>query len=328
MTTAASSQVEAIASKNDVSKDKVSKNKATKNNVLDITELPTSSRLRDLQFELTHKLQSSLEIKSTLEEFFNKIQGVITVDGLEYYFPDDNKQLQHGEIAQHKASYAIHVENGNLGDITFSRSIPFMEAELAILEMLIGTLCYPLRNALMYQRALQSSLRDALTGIGNRAAMTTCLERELKLSQRHQQSFSILIVDIDFFKRINDSYGHSTGDEVLKSVAETLQLELRETDQIFRFGGEEFVALLNNTNLANAHITAERLRKRIACTPVPANSTIEVTISIGISEAGDNDTPESLFQRADEALYTAKHKGRNRVEAASVSLTSDNALTV
>jgi len=283
-------------------------------NVVDLSKLPSNSRLRDLQFELTHKLQSSLEIQSTLQEFFNKIGSIIHLDGLAYQQPGKENVFILGEATVHKACYAIHVESENLGSVTFHRVKPFLEAELAILEMMIGTLCYPLRNAFLYQQAIQNSYSDALTGIGNRAAMVASLDRELKLFQRHQQCFSILIIDIDFFKKINDTYGHTTGDTVLRAVAKELQQELRETDLIFRFGGEEFVAILTNTPIANAQITAHRLRKRIASARLIDKADSKITISIGVSESHHEDSLESLFERADNALYKAKHNGRNCVE--------------
>lgn len=270
---------------------------------------------RELRFELSNNLQSSLDLVATLEHFLTKVKDVVPVNGLKYLAPEQKKYIDVGVIQRHHASYAIHVDNECLGVLTFTRSKSFFEPELAALEMLTGILLYPLRNALLYQKALQNSLRDPLTGIGNRAALDCSFEREIKLAQRHRQKLSLLAIDIDHFKHVNDVLGHSAGDLVLQRVAQSLQQELRETDQVFRYGGEEFVVLLSNTDLNNAQLTAERLRTKIATTPIALdNSEHIVCVSVGVSESTNDDSTQTLFKRADTALYHAKKNGRNRVE--------------
>lgn len=270
---------------------------------------------RELRFELSHNLQSSLDIKATLEHFLSKVNDVVFVNGLRYVAPEQEKAVEVGAIQRHHANYTIHVENECLGALSFTRNKAFLEPELAALEMLTGIVLYPLRNALLYQKALQNSLRDTLTGIGNRAALDSHFEREIKLAQRHQQKLSLLAIDIDHFKQVNDTLGHAAGDLFLQHVAQNLQQELRETDQVFRFGGEEFVVLLSNTGLNYAQLTAERLRTKIASTPITLdNHEHRIHVSIGVSESTEDDSTQTLFKRADTALYHAKKKGRNRVE--------------
>jgi len=279
-----------------------------------VNGFPKENQLRDLQFQLTHNLQSSLDLSTTLELFYNNIQEVVSLHGMDYQLPDSERNITFGVTRAHKARYNIRTDNSQMGRITFSRAKRFLETELAVLEMLVGVLLFPLRNALLYQQAVENSLRDTLTGIGNRNALDASFEREVKIAKRHKQNLSLLVLDIDHFKQVNDQFGHQQGDLVLKQLAKTLQNSLREIDQIFRFGGEEFVVILNNTLLQDAYLTAERIRVNMAMTPCQLNGNdVFTSVSIGVSQLKRSDDRNSLFDRADSALYAAKASGRNKV---------------
>lgn len=154
---------------------------------------------------------------------------------------------------------------------------------------------------------------DFLTQIYNRQKFDTFLEYEINKIKRYQDSeFSILLVDLDFFKYINDEYGHLKGDMVLKEVAKILTLCSRDTDIVARWGGEEFVMLLPHTDIKGALLVAQKFRATVEGHKFEDN--IKVTCSAGVSQFHNKDTKESLFKRADIALYKAKDLGRNRVE--------------
>jgi len=162
------------------------------------------------------------------------------------------------------------------------------------------------------------SHHDSLTGLLNRRAIEYLLSRETQRLQRFSESFSVLILDIDHFKRVNDRLGHAAGDAVLCAVAQTLQAHAREVDRVARFGGEEFCVLLPHTLHDGAMQAAERLRDAVSQISIPWNDElIAVTISTGMATADNpHETMEALIQRADQALYRAKAEGRNRVVAA------------
>ncbi|MFT5082249.1 MAG: diguanylate cyclase (GGDEF)-like protein [Lentisphaeria bacterium] len=283
-----------------------------------VNGFPGENELKDLRFKLAYNLQSTLDLQTAIELFFDNIQDLVKVPGLTYSYKDAGIEIEVGEKQIHTAAYKIASTNTQLGQITFCRSACFVEPELAVLEMLIGILFFPLRNALLYREALESSLRDTLTGIGNRAAMDMSFSREIKLAQRHQQELSLLVIDIDYFKQVNDNAGHRSGDKALQCIAKNIQNTLRETDQIFRFGGEEFVALLNNTGLTEAKLIAERIRINVAMSPIAfEDQELMLTISIGVSDLNADDTTDTLFEKADSALYRAKDAGRNRVMTSS-----------
>jgi diguanylate cyclase (GGDEF)-like protein len=269
--------------------------------------------LSELRQHLTLLLQSSLLLDCVLELFFREVQRLVALDGLHYCHPDDDTQLELGRAAQHMASYNLKHGGEALGELCFLRAQRFSEDDLAQLESLLGSLLYPLRNSLLYRAAVQSSLRDPLTGVGNRIAMEKMLQREVDLARRNQLPLSVLMIDIDHFKRINDNHGHGVGDEVLTAVATELRTQLRNVDMLFRYGGEEFLVVLSNTNAACAALIGERLRQSIADLQPAKNQTIRLSISSGCATLLPDESSSSLLQRADRALYFAKHSGRNRL---------------
>jgi diguanylate cyclase (GGDEF)-like protein len=147
---------------------------------------------------------------------------------------------------------------------------------------------------------------DPLTRVSNRRALDECLENMFSLMHRYEQEFSIAIFDIDHFKKINDERGHLQGDQVLQRVARVIDDNVRDTDVVARFGGEEFVVVMPHTPLEGACIFSERLRARI-------EAELKITVSGGVAIAISNDSSATLVSRADTALYAAKGAGRNQV---------------
>ena len=165
------------------------------------------------------------------------------------------------------------------------------------------------------------ALRDPLTGLCNRAGLSEAFRLQYAQAARYGTSLSAVLIDLDHFKRINDKYGHETGDKVLISFAECLTNTLRESDLACRLGGEEFALMLPRTGLAEARQTAERLRSAIAAARCEHNGhEISITATLGVAELDpDSDDLQSLLARADERLYRGKNAGRDRVVAAGAS---------
>ena len=165
-----------------------------------------------------------------------------------------------------------------------------------------------IENLKLYEEAKSFSLHDPLTGLANRRLLQIQLEKSFEGAKRYEKPLSIIMLDIDYFKKYNDTYGHVEGDRLLVAIANILLKELRSPDYIFRYGGEEFLIMLPEIELKNANIVAERLRKTVA-------SKLTVTISLGVSSCRQSmQTKEDLINNADTALYQAKQNGRNRVE--------------
>lgn len=196
--------------------------------------------------------------------------------------------------------------------------ITSVEAEL--LSMLAPVASVALKNVEQLQDVTQKSNHDALTGLANRRQFEERLRHHLLEHARHRQPVSLILLDIDMFKTVNDIFGHQGGDEVLKEVAEAARNTVREIDLCARYGGEELAILLPQTNLAGASRTAERLREAVAnlrVTPPNGGSPITVTASFGVASYTESvKAGDLLFPAADMALYQAKSAGRNCVRQA------------
>lgn len=155
------------------------------------------------------------------------------------------------------------------------------------------------------------SLTDELTGLPNRREFNETLARLVAARHRYGHIFSVAMIDIDYFKVVNDTLGHQTGDRVLKQLAGILRQATRKNDLVARWGGEEFVLILDATDLKNAHIPLERIRQLVELADFGIKRI--VTISIGFASPSDSESAEQLMENADRALYRAKNSGRNRV---------------
>ena len=266
------------------------------------------------RFHLLQSLQTSLIPEDLLALFYKHIQPLIAISGMGFTPASSQKIILLGRETVHRCDYKLSMDDGVLGNIQFYRSKRFSEAELEPVEQLLSYLVHPLRNAINYQAALRLTMLDPLTLVGNRTALDSALHRELQLAERHHQDLSLLMIDVDHFKLINDQYGHVRGDKVLKDIATIIQSVCRSSDITFRYGGEEFVVILGKTNAKGARIIAERIRNQIAKCHLEQD-TIQVTVSIGIAThiRDQKDNAKELFERADKALYQAKREGRNRV---------------
>lgn len=265
---------------------------------------------------LVQALQMSLDTREILSLFYKHAQEVVHLSSVKFKLDDSSSELKIGRECLHHCDYRLTTNEGYLGEIIFSRSKRFVEAELTTLELLLRALVYPLRNAIRYQAVMRNSLLDPLTSLGNRTALDSTLRRELQMAERHHHELSLLMIDIDFFKKINDEYGHNRGDLVLREVAKGIQSACRGSDITFRYGGEEFVVVLGKTGANGAKIIAERIRQQIANTHIEHNGkNINVTVSVGIAtrQSGGQEHINDLFDRADKALYIAKNSGRNCV---------------
>ena len=196
------------------------------------------------------------------------------------------------------------------------RSIATLEQAVLDQEKYVELLQEYQRDIEKVRMHLESaSVTDVLTGVKNRRSFDLTVEEEFMRAQSRRTTLSLLMIDVDRFKTFNDEFGHPAGDEVLRSVAHLLQAELRGSDSLFRYGGEEFAVVLPETTCKGAFVLAERFRRAVQRAPWPKRP---ITISVGVA-AIDPDTvsPRDLLQSADQALYSAKQTGRNRVTMAS-----------
>ena len=249
-------------------------------------------------------LQSTLELERLVELFDEELAAIVPHDHFSYENVNENIKYDIGNVALHSSNYRLVLFGKSLGQVTISRNTKFVEVEIQKIESLISALIYPLRNALLYKQAVEKAYIDPLTGVNNRAAFDKSIEQEMEFSARHKHNLTLMMLDLDKFKDINDNYGHTVGDAILRSFADSIMKCLRRSDILFRYGGEEFSVLLRNTGTEGASLLAERMRKNVEEMEFEYNKIkIKTTVSIGLTQ----------IERADELLYSAKNNGRNRV---------------
>ncbi|MGZ4968296.1 MAG: GGDEF domain-containing protein [Methylobacter sp.] len=265
-------------------------------------------------YDISSALQTTLEFSELIAIFCSKIANKIPHSAFVYTNAEFGLEVKSGVFTRHSCNYALKVEQQQLGELKLMSNHRFSDTDLQLLETLLCCLIYPLKNATLFHQALKMAYTDPLTQTHNRAAFNDSIKREISLATRNAKSLSLIFFDIDHFKTINDTYGHDCGDTTLAFGAKWIKESLRNSDIIFRYGGEEFVILLSDTDANGAELLAERIRTSIENHTIAYGlETIKITASLGVSTLRENDTIESFIQRADKAMYIAKSKGRNQV---------------
>jgi diguanylate cyclase (GGDEF)-like protein len=259
------------------------------------------------------------------------VTGAAAAQGKTIYVPDVQKEpryLHYKGLRRSTGSFLcvpLRAKGRIVGAMNLNRPAvsAFSAQEIRLAEAIAAQAGLAIANARLYQQTLELSYTDPLTGIPNRRHLFTRLEQEVSRSLRFGDELTILMIDLDLFKQINDSHGHTVGDAVLRGVAVALQRNVRKVDMVARYGGEEFVVVLPRISREEALEVAEKLRRAVSITPLPAPAgaaPVHVTISVGLATFGHDATDvAALIERADVALYEAKHAGRNRVASAELA---------
>jgi diguanylate cyclase (GGDEF)-like protein len=268
-------------------------------------------------YDISSALQTTLEFNELIAIFSGKIQSMIPHSAFIYSNTEFGLEIKNGVFTRHSCSYALKVEQQQLGELKLMRNHRFTDAEIKLLETLLCCLIYPLKNATLFNQALKMAYTDPLTQTKNRTSFNDSVQREISLARRNSKNLSIIFLDIDHFKAINDSYGHDCGDITLRSVAKWIKESLRDSDLVFRFGGEEFVGMFPGLDAVAAQVVVDKCRAALADLPLYAATSGDrigaVTFSAGVAELRVGEEMADLLRRADETLYRAKAEGRNRV---------------
>lgn len=249
-------------------------------------------------FETINKIFKGLENQESLSVYEHKSQTIFTV------IPEFNP------LTKEMVAFLIIKERTNKIETINSYAVQKLVLGLMLLlaVLLIIFLIFIKKDTLEHKAYL-----DVLTGVYNRNRFNDIFKYEIQRSQRYGNKFSLAILDIDHFKRINDTYGHLVGDEILKMLASFVSANIRRSDIFARWGGEEFVVLFVETGVNSAQISCENLRKGVE--ELSHDVAGKVTVSFGVTEyRGENETSKEIFDRCDRALYKAKETGRNKVE--------------
>jgi len=266
------------------------------------------------ELNLLRLLQTSLEPAELLLVFSAAIAESVPHHGLDLYHRTGSISI--GDTSGHSSDWPVWAGRSGVATLRLHDCRDFHVSHLPLMSQAVALLAHPLSNALVCDELKRKVREDSLTGLLNRAALDTILPRELSLAQREGRPLCLLMLDLDNFKEINDRFGHGTGDQVLRTVSSVLKACLRLSDLAFRYGGEEFVILLPDTDTEGGHLTAERIRSAIAA-QAARTLPCAVTGSIGLASGRCHQLrTDTLLERADRALYRAKAAGRNRVLAA------------
>ncbi|NWN90689.1 GGDEF domain-containing protein [Marinobacter adhaerens] len=263
---------------------------------------------------LTRRLSSSLSLETLTGILAEELGNVIPFDSLTYRHQIADRDFIYatGLGGPHSCEYRLNLEGVNYGILTLKRRKAFSEDELEGIEMVISAAILPLRNACHYMTIEQAALTDALTSVPNKRAMDEQLQRASMLANRHGGDYSLILCDLDRFKNVNDQHGHVVGDHLLRLTAEALEGAVRNSDTVYRFGGEEFAVLLPHTGEREAKAVAERIRTAVAAISIDCgDSKLSVTISCGVARYLPDEGADQWKTRADQALYIAKREGRN-----------------
>lgn len=278
-------------------------------------------------YDISSALQTTLEFNELIAIFSSKISNKIPHSAYIYTNTEFGLETKSGVFTRHSCNYALKVEQQQLGELKLMRNYRFSETDLQLLEALLCCLIYPLKNATLFHQALKMAYTDPLTQVRNRTSFNDMINREMSLAARNSKKLSLIFFDIDHFKAINDTYGHDCGDITLASSAKWIKENLRDSDILFRYGGEEFVILLSDTDSHGAKLLAERIRASIERHTIAYGmETIKITASLGVSTLQNDDTMESFVKHADQAMYAAKNNGRNQVALAKWNHSAENTI--
>jgi len=267
-------------------------------------------------------MMASLDLDEVLGTLSGYLTDLVAPTGWEYQHADSDYRVAGGKPDRHRLEYALTLNGQEMGALKLMRGRRFSEDDQVQIERLLGLAAPAIQNALRFFKVSQQLERDPLTGLGNRRAMTIQGAQWLADSVRHHQPISMLVLDLDRFKQVNDTHGHQAGDRLLCAVAETLMAVTRTADLCVRIGGDEFVVLLPWTGLADAMECAERIRVAVGERQIlaPSGETVSASVSVGVAAHRKGMDLDNLYRSADEALYAAKRAGSNRVLAGTGSL--------
>lgn len=255
------------------------------------------------------KLLTTIDLPKLSKLYFQQLESTLPLSELKIQFEDNRIKFGRTVKSTHLKTLNCMQDNNAVAVMHYYFTQPLSLRDWQILQQLHMNFCFPFKNALEHHKIKQFAMKDFLTSLGNRASYDETLVRMANHSQRRQEPFGLLVLDMDNFKQVNDAHGHQEGDKVLIACADTILQSLRESDFAFRFGGDEFCCLLPEANNEINNLIAERVRNAIE-----SNSILQqykISCSIGSATYQQNDSHIDIFSRADEALYAAKQAGKN-----------------
>lgn len=268
--------------------------------------------------QIMRTMLSSIDLQELSSDYFTILSGKLPCTSLKLSFADQvlrtGKPKSQSRIMKISIYYGHPFGTPQHAQLAYSFSRVLTPVQRKLLSEMHSIFAMSLRHALEYYRISQLATKDMLTGLGNRAHFDESISKLVSICKRNEDTFGLLVFDLDNFKLVNDRFGHQEGDEVLSAFAGILQNCLRDSDYAFRFGGDEFCCLLIDSNAEANKRVADRITESIAQHPLFIQH--GVSSSVGATSFIASDSAKSLFERADSALYKAKNNGKNLFMAA------------
>lgn len=253
---------------------------------------------------LMEQLQCTLELDKILNIFAMEASKYISFTGLYFTQGDIRTCVRGSKTAKSERQFNLKLHGEFFGVLTYAINTPISLTNYKILEDLHQYLIYPINNAIKYQNAIALAMQDSLTGLANRRYFDEQIKRAMHHANRQKHQVGLMVADLNKFKLINDTYGHHIGDEILKAFANALRVSVRDSDSVFRFGGDEFVIIVEEASNNALQVIEMRIQKAIVEDVLLTK--YNVGCSLGYTFMNRADDEKSFFERADKALYQQK----------------------
>lgn len=253
---------------------------------------------------LLEQLQTTLDVKQLINIFAIEVAKYLDFSGLYFKHADISATARGSRQAKYERQFELKLNGQFFGIITYAVNMPISIANFKVLTELHDLLINPLNNAVQYHQAMQLAMQDSLTQLGNRRSFDEQIKRTMAQACRRHTRAGLILSDLNKFKAINDNYGHDIGDNVLIQFAEALRQSVRDTDSVFRFGGDEFAIIVADATEQSLAVIEQRIYHAISRDALLAK--YNVTSSLGLAFMNRADNATSFFKRADNALYSQK----------------------
>jgi diguanylate cyclase (GGDEF)-like protein len=276
-------------------------------NLFNMVELPAAN----IGNMLLEQLQTTLEIDRLLDIFAMEASKFLDLIGLSFSSSEYSGKIRGSRTGKFQQDFSISVEGQHLGKLNYSSNQKINNRTNYTLSHLHQILAYPLRNALKYHQAIKLASQDSLTGLGNRRTFDLALAKAASNAKRKNWVSSLLLIDLDKFKPVNDTFGHHIGDQVLQEFAKCLQASVRDSDSCFRLGGDEFAIIAEDSSSEMKEVFYKRLQLKIKENALLTH--YQVSCSVGSAILTENEDLTAIYIRADNQLY--QHKANSKTLA-------------
>lgn len=275
----------------------------------------------DIRVRMADVLQSSLELETVLNLFMENVSAAVKLDGIQYFNDAQGIEKAIAKQSSHSCGYRLITSQDKLGEIVFKRSRKFSEKELGILESLLAPLISPLRNALLYSTAVNAVFKDPMTGAGNSHLLKASLDREIELSKRHNQSLSVVMIEIDKLKEFRQAFGTDYHDKIVNNLAKNIDMIVRTTDSVFKLSDSLFLVLLSSTDKIGGQIITGRLEESILKKGLIGKMSAKKkslgmtspAVHLGLTTLTGTDTSKSFLDRAKKAICRSRKTQQDKI---------------